>query len=220
MLEYLTSPLYREVYLWLGLVGFAFAVFADHMQTVARYRGILLEQIAQGYNLAMKVMVLNRLGAVFFFLLIAFSVDSGVQPELLSRAFSFVILLLVLPTGILMCWLQTRMQTAGYRYQVFDYEGWDKGILVASFLATIFNLLGLTLPWVAGAKYPEYRLTLANSSFLFNTIFTIVNVFYIEHRFARLADNGSNEVHGFVSGIIIARFFALVVVSVVFWVIS
>jgi hypothetical protein len=111
-------------------------------------------------------------------------------------------------------WLQKRIDRVDAVVWVLDVAHWPKPIVVAAFLATILNLLGLTLPWVAAATFPEHRLTLANTSFLFNTVFTIINVFLIEHRFARLIDAEAVKIHGFVAGVIMARLLAIFIVGI------
>lgn len=205
---FLTSSTALGVVFALSIVGLAFAVLADHFQTLAKYKGVLNKRVAGGYNSAMKVMVINRLGAVLYFLLLAFSIDNGLSAEKLNIALAVTVASLAVPTLFLMLWLQKRL---GQR--VWDTSIWPKRIVIAAFFATTLNLLGLTVPWVLAAHHPELRLTLANTSFLFNTLFTVVNVFYIEHHFARIVDSEKRQLHAFVSGVMAARLFAFLVVG-------
>lgn len=214
MMEQLTSPGLLRVFFGLALCGLALAILTDHLQLLAKYRGALRQRVAYGYNLAMKVMVANRLGAVLYFLLVAFCIDNGLAPETLATAYAIAVALMAVPTLGLLVGLQRRLTGAGAGLRVLDTGHWPWPIVIASFVATAFNLLGLTLPWLAAATYPEWRLTLANTSFLFNTLFTVLNVFYVEHRFAELIDAGQPEVHGFVAGVMMARLAAFLAVGV------
>lgn len=214
MATFFTSPNFLAVSFGLALAGLALAVLADHLQTIAKYNGALRQKVAGGYNLAMKVMVANRLGAVLYFILIAFNIDNGLPPTTLATALAITVACVALPTVGLMVWLQQKLIKQGLTQKVLDVSTWPKAIVAATFLATSFNLLGLTLPWIAGANYPSYRLTLANTSFLFNTFFTVINVFYIEHRFARIVDSKEYQIHGFVAGVMFARLIAFVVIGV------
>lgn len=196
----------------LGLIGLALAILADHIQTIAKYQGVVKKRIAAGYNLAMKVMVLNRLGAVIYFLFIAYNIDSGLEPKALTLGLTGILACCALVTLVMMLSFKRRVRSAGTKQEEIRVAAWPKLVAVATFVATICNLLGLTIPWIAGALYPEWRLTLANTSFLFNTLFTVINVFFIEHHFAKLADSKDDRVHAFVLSVFVARFFAFLLV--------
>lgn len=213
-MEHLTSPAALNAIFVLALCGLGVAIIADHLQLLAKYNGALNQRVAHGYNIAMKVMVANRLGAVVYFLLIAFNVDNGLSPDTLAAGYAIAVVSFALPTIALLLLLQRQFARSGSALRVLDTRHWPWAIVIASFVATAFNLLGLTLPWLAGATYPEWRLTLVNSSFLFNTLFTVVNVFYVEHRLAGLIDSGQAEIHGFVAGVTMARLLAFIVVGV------
>ena len=208
MPDFLISPEFLTIALGLALAGLVFAIFADHLQIIAKYMGSQTKRIAGGYNLAMKVMVANRLGAVLYFLLIGFSIDNGLASSTLAIGLSLAIASLVLPTIGILIWLQRRLNAERTGFRVFDLSAWPRTIVFATFMATVLNLLGLTVPWIASATFPELRLTLANTSFLFNTLFTVINVFYIEHKLAQIVDEATEEIHGFVVGVIFARLMA------------
>lgn len=175
-------------------------------------------QIAGGYNLAMKVMVINRVGAVLFFLLIAINIDNGIAPRILVNGFSIAILITCLPTALILFWAHQRVKKENFELQYSGKFNWLNRIFVATFAATIFNLMGLTIPLIAGATYPEFRLTLANTSFLFNTTYTVINVFYIESAFAKLLDSKKDKVNEFVVGLVAARLAAFVVFASALWI--
>lgn len=213
MPEFLTTPFALGFAFFLALIGLFLAITADHLQVIAKYTGSQNDRVASGYNLAMKVMVVNRFGAVIYFLLIAFNIDYGISPKTLILGLSATIAFILLPTIGTLVWLQRRFQANDLQFSVLDFRKWPKVIVIATLLATSLNILGLTVPWIASASHPELRLTLANTSFLFNTLFTIVNVFYIEDKLAKLVDSKTDNIHGFVSGVIAARLFAYMGVS-------
>ncbi len=211
---FLTTPAALTVAFALALIGLALAILADHFQVIAKYLGSQKQRIAGGYNLAMKVMVINRLGAVLYFLLIAFNIDNGLGPEVLVLGLALTVASIAVPTIGILFWLQRQLKEQGSDFRVLDMSQWPTTIVIATFFATLLNLLGLTVPWIASATYPELRLTLANTSFLFNTLFTVINVFYIEHRLAKIVDEGAEQIHSFVAGVIVARLIAFVAVGV------
>lgn len=202
------SPLMMNVLFLISLSGLSLTIFADHLQLLAKYFGAIRQHVAGGYNLAMKVMVLNRIGAVLYFLLLSFNIEQGLSPQKLILGIIGVSIFVAIPTIGLMIWLQRAMSAVRPGARVLGVSAWHKKVFYATLLATTFNLLGLTAPWVASATFPELRLTLANTSFLFNTIFTVINVFYIEHKLAHLIDRNIDQIHGLVSGIIFARLIA------------
>jgi hypothetical protein len=207
------SPLMMDFLFFVALSGLVLTLVADHLQLLAKYSGAIRQRVAGGYNLAMKVMVLNRIGAVLFYLLLSFNIDHGLAPDKLMFGLAIALVLAVLPTIGLMFWLQSAMNASHPGARVLRISSWQKTIFGATLLATTFNLLGLTVPWVAGATYPNLRLTLTNTSFLFNTIFTVINVFYIEHKLAQLIDTDFSQIHGFVSGVIAARLVSFLMVA-------
>lgn len=214
MLEFLKSNAALDVLFVVALAGLVLAVLSDHLQILAKYQGAVNQRVAGGYNLAMKIMVINRFGAVIYFMLIAFNIDNGLSHATLAIGLAIAVGSLVFPTLTLLFWLQHRSEVRGSLLVRLDARNCPKIITIASFLATSFNLLGLTIPWIAGAAYPDFRLTLANSSFVFNTVYSIINIFYIEHAFARLVDSKSTEIRGFVAGVMIARLVAFLTVGI------
>lgn len=209
----LTSESFLTASFVIALAGLTLAILADHLQTLAKYQGALKQRVAGGYNLAMKVMVVNRVGAVLYFLLIAFNIDSGLSAQRLTIGLMTTVFLLVIPTIFFLVRLQKMFDILGNGGRVLNVSEWPKPIMIATFFATATNILGLTVPWIASASYPEFRLTLANTSFLFNTIFTVIHVFYIEHRLALLIDKDEAQVHGFVAGVMVARLLAFLAVG-------
>ncbi|NVK74535.1 MAG: hypothetical protein HWE24_13715 [Oceanospirillaceae bacterium] len=205
--------------LLLAFIGLGIILFSEQVQIIAKYRGSVSGGVARGYNLAMKVMVGNRVGAVLYFFFMGFNIDSGVSPENLVLGFAISLIFLVMPLSLVVMY-HVRFSRRFYRMGVWEGRRPPIWIGVVALIATSFNILGLTLPWIAGAIYPEWRLTLVNSSFIFNTIYTVTNVFYIEHKFAMLVDQGDPGIHAFVLSTVFSRVAALLIVGVtmlVYW---
>jgi hypothetical protein len=214
VLGLLKSELVLNVLFVGALTGLVLAIVAENMQILAKYWGAVNHRVAGGYNLAMKIMVINRFSAVLYFMLVAFNIENGLTHTTLAIGLAVAVASLAFPTLALLFWLQRQSDALRSLRVRLGTANWPKTIVFASFLATSFNLLGLTVPWIAGAAYPDFRLTLANSSFVFNTVYSIIHVFYIEHAFARLVDNKSSEIRGFVIGVIVARLAAFIIVSI------
>ena len=193
---------------YISLMGLFIAVLADHFQLLAKYTGAVERRVAHGYNSAMKIMVVNRLGAVLYFVFISYNIDIGILPKQLKLGLSIAIFFLLVASILIVIWLKRIEPRSKLNFSVLG-----DAVLWVNLLATIFNILGLTIPWIAGAEWPEYRLTLANTSFLFNTIYTVVNVFYIEHKFAVLVDRESRNILSFVVSVTISRTIAFAVVA-------
>ena len=75
-------------------------------------------------------------------------------------------------------------------------------------IAYMLNTLALIAPFWLAATYVENRLLIANSGFLLNSIFTAINVFWIESKLAIAIDQQSDDVLSVGFGICIARLLA------------
>ena len=205
--EITTSSSVMLLVFFSALSGLFIAIFTDHLQSIAKYKGAKRNSIASGYNRAMKIMVFNRVGAVLYFLFLSFSIDNGVGTDQLKFGLGAISIICAVP--VLLTFLQLD------RSSFFDGAGDKKKnkypirIMFATFIATSFNNLGLTIPWITASIFPDFRLTLVNTSFLFNTIFTIINVFYIEQKLATIIDTNHSSLEDFTSGLIFARAAAL-----------
>ena len=153
-------------------------------------------------------MIVNRVGFVFFTFSISFSIDKAIAPNLVLSGFIFSLL----------AFLGSYYLFPGH-YDKFHRVRLTVNYLNSmSFLATILSFIGTTLPWFAASIYPEYRLTLANTGFIFNTFFTVINTFIIEQRIASAFDEKDQQTEALILGIclsrVIATFTALVAFSV------
>ena len=194
----------------IACVGLTVAVFMDQLQVIMKYRGYKQSQIATGYNNAMKVMVFNRFGFVIYFILAAFAIDTGVSSrDIAIWQSSGIVLLLVLSSGMVKIVYETYYKGKTERLILFNLR--SAILFIAALLITIVNIAGLTLPLFLAGQFPEYRLTLANTGFVLNSISTVINVFYIENRLAVAFDGKGGEIDNIVMVINIARLLGIVV---------
>lgn len=179
-----------------AVAGLVLAMFAEHLQLLAKYRGARAGRVAGGYNDAMKVMVANRLGAVTYLLLVGLAIDGGIGAGALTAALAAGVLVVAALAGAVAWRLRGGGGDVGARGRV---------VLAVSALATVLNVLGLTIPMILSAHIPEMRLTLANTGFAFNLIFTILNVFVVETHAARLIDRDAPELRAYTAAIFASR---------------
>lgn len=173
-------------------MGLFLVIFIEQAQIIAKYWGVVRGQVAGGYNAAMKIMVLNRVGAVLFFFFCALSIDLGANAENLAVFFIAAIMGIAVSNLTIIYYFK-----AAEKINLF--EGIRQGIrpipVIASFISTVFGTLGLTIPMLLSAENPSLRLTMANTGFFFNAVFTIMMVFFVESYLAKLIDqNSDNEV--------------------------
>lgn len=198
-----------DLYLVLAALGFFLAVATDQAQILAKHAGSMSGSVARGYNRAMKIMVINRLGAVLYFLLAAFSIDLGLNAQRLAMGLiSAMALLAVFTTFIIREFHKSYLPGVSAFFAIRSVDQKELYIGIAAVLANIFNLMGLSVPLLLSAEFPKYRLSVANTGFLFNTIFTVINVFYIESYLAKMIDEKSFKMSAFVSFLLLARLIA------------
>lgn len=199
---------YRVVILILAGVGFILASLFEQLQMFAKYFGARKGLIAFGYNNAMKLMVGNRLGAVLYFFFIAISVDIGTGASILKVILAAYISIVAIVSAFLYFWLRRHNTVERVDRSRRSNGTLEKAYYLAqagTYIATVLNLIGLTLPIIWSANFPQFRLTLANSGFIFNSLFTAINVFVVESYIASLIDRKSIEIALFLERILIFR---------------
>lgn len=190
------------VFLTLAAVGLTIAVVIEQAQLIAKHQGAKNEKVAGGYNIAMKIMVLNRVGTVLYFLFIAISVDMGTTVSTISHYFIGSVTAVAVINIIITASFWRHNKLRGPLIVSGDLPIWP---FIAAFVATLFGLLGLTLPILMSAAIPELRLTLANTGFVFNSIFTLINVFFVESYVAQLIDDKDHRLGRFVVIVFLSR---------------
>lgn len=191
-----------NAFLALAALGLFLAVTIEQAQLLAKFLGARRARVAGGYNTAMKIMVVNRLGTVLFFLFIALAVDLGAQPAVIARFFAAAALAIALGNIAVVGWLWRRSHIAGLADVLSDVPLVPVG---GALVAGLFGLLGLTLPMLLSASNPALRLTLANTGFILNSVFTIITVFLVENHVAALIDRGDHGLGRFVVQVYVMR---------------
>mgnify|MGYP001426905058 FL=1 len=192
----------QNLLLLLVVFGLALAIIPDYYQLIFKKIGFQAGKLATGYNNAMKVMVLNRFGAVLYFLCISFMVDTKTSLSFLFQAYmlSFFVITIF----------------AIYIFKKHSNNYKVNSLIYAAFISDLFNKLGLSIPFILGILLPEYRLTLAQTGFLFNTIYLIINVFIIENDVSKNFDTKGADFKPSFNSIIIGRALSCMVVTLVF----
>lgn len=191
------------------IFGFCVATLTDQWQLIKKVQGGLSLKIASGYNSAMKMMVINRFGAVIYFSASAYFIETKSSTDELILIY-VVSLLSALIFIILMSkyYVDNSVLTSDF----FTF----KKMTSTSFFANTFSALGLTLPLIAGTIFLDYRLLLSNASFFFNTIYTFIMVFYIEAKIANLIDKSSSDLRSTAFSIIFGRIMAYLFVCILY----
>lgn len=175
-----------RVFLFLATIGLATCIIIEQMQLLVKFNGVQRKKIASGYNAAMKIMVLNRIGTVLYFLCIALSIDIGATVAQLNIHFIGAFGIIALYNLAVLVQLRHKLNLSiisALRTELLKIP------VFAAAIATLFGLFGLTLPMLLSVQNPALRLTMANTGFLFNAIFTIFTVFFVESYLAKLIDN-------------------------------
>ena len=198
------------------VVGFFLANFADQMQLYIRIDGALKSKIAGGFQRAMEVMLINRFGAAMYFLSVSLYLESGGGYELFLQIISLSLLVLCFFNSLIF-----------WRLRTISTKSMGKGVTqsyastcLAAFGATVFGLMGLTIPYVAGILIPEYRLTLANSGFILNSVFTLLIVLIVDKKVSEYIDDGNDQLAGLGASVVFAKSCGLAVVCISFFIMA
>lgn len=212
---------FLPAFLTVSAIGLVISLCTEQSQIVAKTRSVFVGKIATGYMSAMRIMILNRFGAIFYVFFIGLSIDLGIDnktllyvPIIASAAVLGYNLLLVANRAKVLRFgesdqdppLPKIILLVGGRYAI------------ASYIATVFNILGLTLPFLLSNTFPEYRLSMANTGFLLNAFFTMINVLVIETRYAAIVDEGSyRDAYQFSVAVFVMRALATLTAIVIFF---
>lgn len=172
------------------VIGLSLATLVDCAQLFVKTNSISTSLIASSYNNAMKIMLLNRLGAILFVTSASILIDNDISGlGLIQLYFTPIILILISYLVII------------YKRRLF--------VIRINFLYTlmyVLNLLSLMLPYYLAANSQSWALTLSNSGFLLNTIVTFINLFVVEKKLASILDSQSRQlVRPFESEIMCSR---------------
>ncbi|MGH1331519.1 MAG: hypothetical protein ACRBBK_11615 [Paracoccaceae bacterium] len=194
----------------LASVGLAICIVIDQAQLIAKYSGVLKERVAGGYNAAMKIMVLNRFGAALYFMLISISIDLGMTADVIALFFCGAIAVIII-FDFFTSFLLMKQNRCSIKI-MFDPNMAYKPVAMAM-IAALFGILGLTFPMLLSSANPVLRLTMANTGFILNSVFTILTVFFVESHIAQLIDDTDkrHRLAHFVIAVFVMRFVAAII---------
>ena len=190
-------------------VGLIICITIEQAQLLAKYIGARRGRIAGGYNAAMKIMVVNRVGAAIYFLTIAMSIDLGMSADAIAVFFIGAVAVIALFDLAIYFELRRRQSNAKDNGQIGASA---TGPVAIAMIATVFGILGLTLPMLLSAANPALRLTMANTGFILNSVFTVLTVFFVESHVAKVIDQPErhDSLKSFVAAVFLMRFLAAV----------
>ena len=181
----------NDILLVFAVLGMWISITTEVGQIIQKMKGGISKQVATGYSSAMKLMVVNRFGTISFLLATGLLIDQGATPnEVIKIALIAVLGVVFITSGLNYYVYRLSLNSVFMELdsQIESSRG-SKLVFATAYFATILNISGLVVPLAFASQYPEYRLTLANTGFLFNTAFTLINVFVIEAVLAGKIDN-------------------------------
>lgn len=184
------------VFLTVSAAGLVISLCTEQSQIVAKTRGVFAGKIATGYMNSMRIMIINRFGSIIYIFFLGLSIDVGITNRtLLGVAIAAALGVL----GYNLFLILNRGKVLKFTSDMKDERLWEFlrfggcWYTFASFTATLCNFLGLTLPLLLSNSFPEFRLSMANTGFLLNAIFTMINVLVLETRYAAIVDTGTHQ---------------------------
>lgn len=182
------------------IAGFVFAFFIDHLPLSFRVMGYKLNDFPLSTLKSSQIMILNRFGAALFFTSAGFLVDIGTSPKAFLLLFSLSWGFLGLLTLIYIRKWQAVSEFLALK--LFNKENAFSTTFVINFsikdfltnFPFFFNLIGISAPVILAAFFPDFRATLLQIGFLFNSIATLLLVLIVEPRFIGHISRGEGNV--------------------------
>jgi hypothetical protein len=178
--------------------GLCIAITFEVFQIPIKVAGSFCKMNALASNFSLKSLFINRIGATLYFPSIAYLIENGHKiPSIATLILSATLLnILICVLGFiffrqLISYLCLKLFHSDVCISSFNVRC-NEMILFAA-LASFFGLLGLTIPYFLSIFFFEYRLTLSNFSFVFNSIFTIITVFLIDRNLSELLDSNCDD---------------------------
>lgn len=180
---------------------FTLTIISEYHQIHSKVKGGKESTIAKGYNNAMKVLLLNRVGASSYYIVVAFFIDYSFNNTSLLFSQKLLLVSFILTMIFVLGYLILSIKKiSSNNLNVFG--------LKASYFGYTFGHLGLSIPMFLALSFPEYRVTLAYSGFIFNMIFTLTNTLFIEKFLADIIDNHIHLIDNYLKSIYIGRILA------------
>ena len=198
LIDEIIGLILNNIAFWMQLLfvgGFVFAFFIDHIPLSLRIIGSKVDAFPLGTLRSTQIMILNRLGAAIFFTSAGFLVDIGTSPQRFLALFSLAWATVGLLTLVyIRSWATVYKLTAFY---VFGSENAVSDARVIKFTFRdvlvnypfLFNLFGISIPVISASFFPDFRGTLLQIGFLFNSIATLLIVFVVEPKFIGYISN-------------------------------
>lgn len=181
------------------ILGYLIAFFIDHLPLSLRSVGKLLDLFPLSTLRATQIMMANRFGAVLFFISSGFLVDIGGSTKYFLLLFSVSWLLLGSISFIyILKWRNVFTLISKYMFGVAKPEVNIKTINFSiNFTFTnypfIFNTLGVSIPIISASIFPEFRASLLQIGFAFNSIASLLLIFVIEPKFVSHISNDQTQ---------------------------
>ncbi len=206
------------LFLIITSLGLFTCILIEQSQILVKYKGFQLGRVAGGYNSAMKIMVINRIGTVLFFFFCALSIDLGAKADQIAVVFLAAVLG-VAATNVIVLILYSKKHSI--LLTLAKGSGVKHAPIIASYFASFFGILGLTIPMLLSAQNPELRLTMANTGFFFNAIFTVLVVFFVENYLAELIDQKTSldKKYNFLIRVYLTRLMAALSASLILFIV-
>jgi len=196
---------------YLIVVGYVASHTASQYQIIFKIEGAKSSSIATGYNYAMKVMIIASLGIIVFNISSSWLIEKFIS----TQDFLKIVISAIMICSVGSFWIVIKFFS---KIEIKELYRNHKKIFSLALLANSFAVVGQTLPLTLGTIFFENRLFLANTSFIFNAFYTLIEVFYIESILARKIDSGSHDIDYFASAVIYSRLAAFVIVSVCYFI--
>ncbi|TVZ38653.1 hypothetical protein P886_3027 [Alteromonadaceae bacterium 2753L.S.0a.02] len=199
-------------------LGFFLALFVESLTLFLRVAGAENGLNAYASYLILLFMLVNRVGASVMFPCSGALTDLGVSIKFVAMVFSLAIILTAAGLSLLILYrkavvkLLSRIFPDEFPHRVISPENnHPTGIRLVMFSAFIFtfNLLGIVVPVMGAIWFNEYRASIIQTGFLFNSIGTIFNTIYLEKRVAICAERSPKMLLTVVNTIVWGKLLAL-----------
>lgn len=190
------------ILLTLCCIGLMTITLFELLQIFPKIAGGLINKNGLAANYALKTLLFNRFGATLFFPIVAYYVDSGAKPDDIAMLMLVGMILLCTATMILLVYYENiigkymRIINKNYAkestqlilYEDLSFSKNNKFYFLV-FGAGIFGHLGILAPILVASIIPEFRLTVSQFGFLFNSVFSVITIYYIDAKISRFCEN-------------------------------
>lgn len=210
----------------IAVSGLVISIFFEIAQIFPKVAGGVVGKNSIGANAALKTLLMNRIGAAAFYPVIGWKIDSGAGHEEIATLFllgAFLLTLILFAMTII--FNRVIESTASFFFNVNVKLG-DQPLIsetagrvvgahggqrfvAAVAVAGVFGHIGMFGPLLLAAVFPSYRLMISQMGFIFNSIFSVMSVFYIDRRLSSLCEEGSRNLVDFGRYVLVGRMIAL-----------